>query len=96
MVRCDLREGVYLSCCLLYRGNIASRKEINEAINFVKRTKSIRFVDWTLMNCKVITHNNIFCRYKTTHIYYNIMINFEKNIIIFLIFYIKMLYIIYI
>lgn len=47
MVRCDPRIGAYMSCCLLYRGNIKSKNEINNAIGFLKGTKSIRFVNWT-------------------------------------------------
>lgn len=53
MVRCDPRIGAYLSCCLLYRGNIKSKSEINNAINFLKNTKSIRFVNWSPTGFKV-------------------------------------------
>ncbi|EFN67975.1 Tubulin alpha chain [Camponotus floridanus] len=57
MVRCDPRIGAYLSCCLIYRGNIKSKSEINNAISFLKNTRSIRFVNWaptgfkTGLNC---------------------------------------------
>ncbi|XP_070153600.1 tubulin alpha-2 chain [Polyergus mexicanus] len=46
MVRCDPRIGVYMSCCLLYRGNIKSRNQIKNVISFQKNKKFIRFVDW--------------------------------------------------
>ncbi|CAL1682139.1 unnamed protein product [Lasius platythorax] len=57
MVRCDPRIGTYMSCCLLYRGNIKSKNEINNAIRSLKDKKSIRFVNWiptgfkTGLNC---------------------------------------------
>ncbi|XP_072758847.1 tubulin alpha-2 chain [Anoplolepis gracilipes] len=53
MVRCDPRIGAYMSCCLLYRGNVENRSEINNAIGFLKGTKSIRFVNWTPTGFKI-------------------------------------------
>lgn len=53
MVRCDPRIGVYMSCCLLYRGNIKSRNQIKNVISSLKNKKFIRFVDWIPTGFKV-------------------------------------------
>lgn len=52
MVKCDPRTGKYMSCCLLYRGDVVS-KEVNFAINSIKLKKDIRFVDWSPTGFKV-------------------------------------------
>jgi len=45
MVKCDPREGKYMACCLLYRGDVAP-KEAQAAIASIKTRKTIQFVDW--------------------------------------------------
>ncbi|KAI0700772.1 tubulin alpha [Cytidiella melzeri] len=45
MVKCDPREGKYMACCLLYRGNVAP-KECQSAIANIKTKRTIQFVDW--------------------------------------------------
>ncbi|KIP10686.1 hypothetical protein PHLGIDRAFT_125385 [Phlebiopsis gigantea 11061_1 CR5-6] len=45
MVKCDPREGKYMACCLLYRGDVAP-KEVQSAIASIKTRKTIQFVDW--------------------------------------------------
>lgn len=45
MVKCDPREGKYMACCLLYRGNVAP-KEVQTAIATIKTKRTIQFVDW--------------------------------------------------
>ncbi|KAI0982929.1 hypothetical protein GJ496_002163 [Pomphorhynchus laevis] len=45
MVRCDPRHGKYMSCCLLFRGDVVP-KDVNAAIATIKNKKSIQFVDW--------------------------------------------------
>ncbi|XP_015513888.2 tubulin alpha-3 chain [Neodiprion pinetum] len=45
LVKCDPRKGAYLSCCLLYRGDV-SPTDVNRAISSLKQHKSIKFVDW--------------------------------------------------
>jgi len=50
MVMCDPSKGVYMSCCLLYRGNVQSY-EIHGAINSLKNT--IPFVKWSPTPFKV-------------------------------------------
>lgn len=66
MVRCDPRIGIYMSCCLLYRGNIKNSNEIKKAINFLKDKKSIRFVNFIKTGFKVIVILIFIadCRYK--------------------------------
>lgn len=45
MVKCDPREGKYMACCLLFRGNVAP-KEVQNAISTIKTKRTIQFVDW--------------------------------------------------
>ncbi|KAL6432692.1 hypothetical protein ACFW04_006249 [Cataglyphis niger] len=53
MVRCDPRIGMYMSCCLLYRGNIKNINEIKNIINFLKDKKFVRFVNFIKTNFKL-------------------------------------------
>lgn len=52
LMKCNLRNGKYMSCCILYRGDITP-KDANEAINRIKATRSIDFVDWCPTGFKV-------------------------------------------
>lgn len=52
MVKCDPRVGAYMSCCLLYRGDI-NPNDISRTIGSLKGKKSIRFVDWSPTGFKV-------------------------------------------
>ncbi|CAD5206464.1 unnamed protein product [Bursaphelenchus okinawaensis] len=52
MVKCDPRNGKYMACCLLYRGNVIP-KEVNTAIAAIKTKRSIQFVDWCPTGFKV-------------------------------------------
>ncbi|KAL3313550.1 Tubulin alpha-1A chain [Cichlidogyrus casuarinus] len=52
MVKCDTLNGKYMSCCLLYRGDI-SPKDITQSINAIKQKKSIQFVEWCPTGFKV-------------------------------------------
>ncbi|KAL1922254.1 uncharacterized protein VTP21DRAFT_9793 [Calcarisporiella thermophila] len=45
MVICDPRQGKYMACCLLYRGDVAP-KEANKIIANLKTKRTISFVDW--------------------------------------------------
>ncbi|KAJ2786190.1 alpha-tubulin [Coemansia javaensis] len=45
MVKCDPRNGKYMACCLLYRGDVTP-KEANAVIAQLKTKKTITFVDW--------------------------------------------------
>lgn len=55
LVRCDLRKGKYMACCLLYRGDVAP-KDVNVSIANVKNKKAISFVDWCPTGFKVTQH----------------------------------------
>ena len=52
MVKCDPKNGKYMSVCLLYRGDVVPR-DVNAAIAAVKSQKSIQFVDWCPTGFKV-------------------------------------------
>ncbi|CAG9769030.1 unnamed protein product [Ceutorhynchus assimilis] len=52
MVKCDTRKGKYMSCCLLYRGDV-SPTDVNNVINSIKGKRSIQFVDWSPTGFKV-------------------------------------------
>jgi tubulin alpha len=52
MVKCDPRQGKYMACCMLYRGDIVS-KETNTAITAIKNKSTVRFVDWSPTGFKV-------------------------------------------
>jgi len=56
MVKCDPRTGKYMSCCLLYRGDVVP-KEVNAAISAIKMEKSIQFVDWCPTGFKIGINN---------------------------------------
>ena len=45
MVKCDPKEGKYMACCLLYRGDLGP-KDAQSAVASVKTKKTIQFVDW--------------------------------------------------
>jgi len=45
MVVCDPREGKYMACALLYRGDIVP-KDVSAAIQTIKTKRTIQFVDW--------------------------------------------------
>lgn len=52
MVKCDPRNGKYMACCLLYRGDVVP-KDVNAAIAAMKGKAGIRFVDWCPTGFKV-------------------------------------------
>ena len=52
MVKCEAKDGAYMSCCLLYRGDVNPNK-VNEAINALKGRKSIKFCEWNPTGFKV-------------------------------------------
>ena len=54
MVKCDPRNGHYMSVCLLYRGDVVP-KDVNAAIATMKKKASIRFVDWCPTGFKVFS-----------------------------------------
>ncbi|SYZ63830.1 alpha_tubulin (plasmid) [Leishmania braziliensis MHOM/BR/75/M2904] len=45
LTKCDPRHGKYMSCCLMYRGDVVP-KDVNAAIATIKTKRTIQFVDW--------------------------------------------------
>merc|ERR1712193_294584 len=56
MVKCDPRTGKYVSCCLLYRGDVIPR-DVNAAVSAIKSKRSIQFVDWWPTGFKIGINN---------------------------------------
>jgi len=56
MVKCDPRTGKYMSCCLLYRGDVIPR-DVNAAVSAIKSKRSIQFVDWCPTGFKIGINN---------------------------------------
>lgn len=52
MVKCDLARGKFMSCCMLYRGDVVPT-DANAAISSVKSKKHINFVDWSPTGFKI-------------------------------------------
>jgi len=52
MVKCDPRNGKYMACCMLYRGDVVP-KDVNAAIAAIKTKRSIQFVDWCPTGFKI-------------------------------------------
>ncbi|GAA93509.1 uncharacterized protein L969DRAFT_52136 [Mixia osmundae IAM 14324] len=45
MVKCDPRNGKYMACALLFRGDVVP-KDVNAAVASIKTKRTISFVDW--------------------------------------------------
>jgi tubulin alpha len=45
LVKVDPRHGKFMSCCLMYRGDVVP-KDVNAAVATIKTKRSIQFVDW--------------------------------------------------
>ncbi|WAQ94168.1 TBA1-like protein [Mya arenaria] len=52
MVKCDPRQGKYMACCMLYRGDVVP-KDVNTAIAAIKTKRTIQFVDWCPTGFKI-------------------------------------------
>ncbi|KAM4667344.1 tubulin alpha-3 chain-like [Amazona ochrocephala] len=52
MVKCNLRHGKYMACCMLYRGDVVP-KDVNAAIVTIETKRTIQFVDWCPAGFKV-------------------------------------------
>jgi len=46
MVKCDPRNGKYMACCLMYRGDVVP-KDVSAAVAVMKTKKTIQFVDFS-------------------------------------------------
>ncbi|KAM0020313.1 putative tubulin [Helianthus debilis subsp. tardiflorus] len=45
MAKSDPRHGKYMSCCLMYRGDVVP-KDVNAVVATIKIKSTIQFVDW--------------------------------------------------
>lgn len=52
MVKCNPQEGKYMACCLLYRGDVVP-SDVHSAINSIKNSRKVNFVDWCPTGFKV-------------------------------------------
>lgn len=52
MVKCDTKNGKYMACCVLYRGDVTP-KDVNSAIAEIKFKRNIQFVDWSPAGFKI-------------------------------------------
>jgi len=52
MVMCDPRQGKFMACCMLFRGDVVP-KDVNTAIAAIKTKRSVQFVDWCPTGFKV-------------------------------------------
>jgi len=46
MVKCDPRNGKYMACCLMYRGDVVP-KDVSAAVATIKTKRTIQFVEWS-------------------------------------------------
>ncbi|CAO3597938.1 unnamed protein product [Absidia cylindrospora] len=60
MVKCDPREGKYMACCMLYRGDVVPN-DTNSAISAIKTKRTIQFVDWCPTGFKVAINGQAPC-----------------------------------
>jgi len=57
LVKCNTKNGKYMACCLLYRGDVQPR-ETNQAVADIKtKNKNVQFVDWAPTGFKVGINN---------------------------------------
>jgi len=52
MVKCNPANGKYMSCCMLFRGDVVPN-DVNAAITKIKTKRTIQFVDWCPTGFKV-------------------------------------------
>jgi len=45
MAKCDPTHGKYMSCCLMFRGDVVP-KDVTNAVTLIKTRKTVQFVDW--------------------------------------------------
>jgi len=56
LVKCNPTDGKYMSCCMLYRGDVIP-KDVNAAITNIKTKRTVQFVDWCPTGFKVGINN---------------------------------------
>jgi tubulin alpha len=52
MIKCDPKNGKFMACTLLYRGDIVG-KDVSASICTIKTKRNINFVDWCPTGFKV-------------------------------------------
>ncbi|KAA0184979.1 Tubulin alpha-1B chain [Fasciolopsis buskii] len=52
MLDCETRQGKYMGCCLLYRGDV-TEADVHQAIDNIRRKNILHFVDWVPTGFKV-------------------------------------------
>ena len=60
MTKCDPRHGKYMSCCLMYRGDVTP-KDVNNSVATTKGKRTIQFVDWAPTGIKVRAQFGVSC-----------------------------------
>jgi tubulin alpha len=45
LTKCDLSKGKFMSCCLMYRGDVTP-SDVKKAMSTIKNKSSVQFVDW--------------------------------------------------
>jgi len=58
MARCNPVNGKYVSCCLLYRGDVVT-KDVNQAITSVRTKAGVQIVDWSPCPFKIGINNRL-------------------------------------
>jgi tubulin alpha len=52
MVKCNPKNGRYMACCLLFRGDVLP-KDVNQAVKTIKESKDHKFVEWCPTGFKI-------------------------------------------
>ena len=61
MVNCDPVGGLFMACCLMYRGDVVP-KDMNAAVATIKSKKTVNFTSWSPTGFKVgINHSPSTC-----------------------------------
>jgi tubulin alpha len=58
MVKCDAKNGKYMSCCLMFRGDVVP-KDVKSSIAKIKGKKTVTFVDWAPTGFKCGISNSL-------------------------------------
>lgn len=56
MAKCNPSHGKYVSCCLMYRGDIV-QKDVNDALKVMRTKQNIQFVEWSPCSFKIGMNN---------------------------------------
>ncbi|XP_073975589.1 tubulin alpha chain-like [Rhodnius prolixus] len=59
-INCENENGLYIACCLLFRGDVAP-KDVNASIALIKKKKEVKFVEWSPSGFKIGINNRPPC-----------------------------------